>query len=59
MRWSLSGSVLHTWKAHGSGITCLDVHPSELTFATGGKDCWIRCWSTDAAKCKTIYRGHR
>lgn len=58
-RWTLSGSVLHTWKGHSSGVLCADIHPSELTFATGGKDCLVKCWTTDTAKCKTIYRGHR
>lgn len=58
-RWALAGSVLHTWKGHSSGVLCADIHPSELTFATGGKDCLVKCWTTDTAKCKTIYRGHR
>jgi len=59
-RWSLSGTGLHTWRGHhNGGILSADVHPSECMFATGGKDCWVRCWSTDKVKSTVSYQGHR
>jgi striatin 1/3/4 len=44
---------------HQDAVTCLDISPDGLSFASGGHDCSIRWWDLGSRTCIQEYSTHR
>jgi striatin 1/3/4 len=54
-----SGECINSMTAHLDGVTSLSVHPSGLTFASGGHDSSIRIWDIASKNCIQEMSSHR
>ncbi|ORY76836.1 WD40 repeat-like protein [Neocallimastix californiae] len=54
-----SGECINSMTAHLDGVTSLSIHPSGLTFASGGHDSSIRIWDISSKNCIQEMSSHR
>jgi len=54
-----SGECIHSMTAHLDGVTSLSIHPSGISFASGGHDSSIRIWDIASKNCTQEMSSHR
>ncbi|ORX53461.1 WD40 repeat-like protein [Piromyces finnis] len=54
-----SGECIHSMTAHLDGVSSLSVHPSGISFASGGHDSSIRIWDIASKNCIQEMSSHR
>lgn len=54
-----SGECINSMTAHLDGVTSLSIHPSGLSFASGGHDSSIRIWDISTKNCIQEMSSHR
>jgi len=54
-----SGECIHSMTAHLDGVTSLSIHPSGISFASGGHDSSIRIWDISSKTCIQEMSSHR
>jgi len=54
-----SGECINSMTAHLDGVTSLSIHPSGISFASGGHDSSIRIWDISSKNCIQEMSSHR
>jgi len=54
-----SGECISSMTAHLDGVTSLSIHPSGISFASGGHDSSIRIWDISSKNCIQEMSSHR
>lgn len=51
-------ALIDKFRAHNSPVRCIDFHPTQPLFVTGGDDATIKLWSLSDRKLLYVFTGH-